>query len=60
MLFGGLPMVREKVQRLLNGYVFHPLLTERTEEYIVYPLLGENPGILGSIYLGMEERKRGV
>lgn len=55
-----LPMVREKVQKLLNGYVSHPLLTERPEEYIVYPLLGENPGILGSIYLGMEEMKRGA
>ena len=55
-----LPMVRKKVQKLLNGYVSHPLLTERIEEYIVYPLLGENPGIMGSIYLGMKERKRGT
>lgn len=54
-----LPMVREKVQKLLNGYVSHSFLTEQIENYIMYPKLGENPGILGAIYLGMEEMKRG-
>ena len=50
-------LVRAKVKKLLNGYVEHPLITEKIEEYIVYPKLGENPGILGAICLGMEERK---
>lgn len=53
-----LPMVREKVQKILNGYVMDSHLTEQQiENYIVYPELGENPGILGSIYLGIKEFK---
>lgn len=53
-----LPMVREKVQKILNGYVMDSHLTEQQiENYIVYPELGENPGILGSIYLGIKEAK---
>lgn len=53
-----LPMVREKVQKILNGYVMDSHLTEQQiENYIVYPELGENPGILGSVYLGIKELK---
>lgn len=53
-----LSMVREKVQKILNGYVMDSHLTEQQiENYIVYPELGENPGILGSIYLGIKELK---
>ena len=45
-LFG---MVRKEVQRLLNGYVAHEMITERIDEYIVPPALGEDPGIKGAI-----------
>lgn len=48
-------MVRRGVQEKLNGYVQHPAIKERIEEYIVPPALGENPGILGAIKLGMLE-----
>ncbi len=45
--------VREKVKELLNGYVSHDMLKGSLKEYIVPPALGENPGILGAIKLGM-------
>ena len=49
------PMVRSGVQKLLNGYVHHPAITDAIETYIVPPALGEDPGILGAVRLGMIE-----
>ena len=49
------PMVRKKVQELLNGYVHHEMITAQIENYIVPPALGDDPGILGAIRLGMME-----
>ena len=49
------PMVRSGVQELLNGYVHHPAVTDAIETYIVPPALGEDPGILGAVRLGMIE-----
>ncbi len=54
------PMVREKVKELLGGYVHHPLIEEETDKYIVPPELGENPGILGAVRLGMMELERSL
>ena len=51
-LFG---MVRKEVQRLLNGYVAHETITtDKIADYIVPPVLGEDPGIMGAIKLGMD------
>lgn len=47
------PMVREKVKALLGDYISHQLITDKMEEYIVKPALGEDPGILGAVKLGM-------
>lgn len=47
-------MVRKNVVSLLAGYVHHPMIEAHIDEYIVPPALGENPGILGAVYLGME------
>jgi fructokinase len=46
-------MVRAETARLLAGYVHHPMIEEHMDEYIVPPALGENPGILGAVYLGV-------
>lgn len=46
-------LIREEVKRLMNGYLSHEMLKESIEEYIVPPALGENPGIMGAIKLGM-------
>ena len=39
---------------MLNGYVAHKQILENIDTYIVPPALGEDPGILGAIKLGMD------
>lgn len=53
-------MVREQVKTMLNGYVDHPMIGENIKEYIVKPALGENPGILGALKLGMDAREQSM
>ena len=50
---GLFPMVREKVKAMLSGYISHEMILDQMDEYIVKPALGEDPGILGAIKLGM-------
>jgi len=45
------PLVREKVQTLLNGYVQASEVLEHIDRYIVPPALGNKAGVLGSIAL---------
>lgn len=47
------PMVRAKVQEMLSGYISHEMILDKIDDYIVKPALGEDPGILGAIKLGM-------
>lgn len=49
--------IRTKVPELLSGYIQHPAVTEKIADYIVPPALGDNPGILGAIQLGVLARK---
>lgn len=51
-------MVRTRVKEMLGGYVHHPMVEDQIENYIIPPALGENPGILGAIRLGMLEKDR--
>lgn len=51
-------MVRAQVKEMLGGYVHHPMVEEKIQDYIIPPALGENPGILGAIRLGMLELER--
>jgi fructokinase len=46
--------VREEFLRLLNGYVRHPALSQRIEEYIVPPGLGDRAGLLGALVLARQ------
>lgn len=46
-----LPLVREHLQRSLNGYVQAEAITRRMEEYVVPPLLGPRAGIAGALAL---------
>lgn len=48
-------LVRGKVRELLGGYICHPQLQGDLKDYIVPPKLGENPGIMGAIGLGIKE-----
>jgi fructokinase len=50
---GLFPLVWEKVQQVLKGYVRAPQVTQQIEEYIVPPMLGNRAGVLGAIALAM-------
>ena len=54
------PMVRKQVQDFLNGYISHKTIQEDMDQYIVPPALGEDPGVLGAIRLGMDGLLRNV
>lgn len=45
------PLIRQKVQMLLNGYVQSSAILQGIDEYIVPPQLGGRAGILGAIAL---------
>ncbi len=47
------PLARQKTVELLKGYIQIPEITERIDEYIVPPKLGENAGVLGAIALAL-------
>lgn len=44
-------LLRPAVQQLLNGYLQMPQITERIDEYIVPPGLGDRAGVLGALAL---------
>ena len=46
-----LPLVRQKVRELLNGYIQTAQILEEIDSYIVPPSLGEWSGVLGAIAL---------
>ncbi len=48
------PMIRQKVQRALNGYVQMPQLLDAIDRYIVPPALGDRAGVLGAMALAQE------
>ncbi|MFN2144727.1 MAG: ROK family protein [Anaerolineales bacterium] len=48
---GLFPMVRERTQQILNGYVQMPQILEEIDSYIVPPGLGNKAGVLGAIAL---------
>lgn len=45
------PLVRRKVQEVLNGYVQSPTILQNIDTYIVPPGLGNKAGVLGAIAL---------
>ena len=45
------PLLRQKVQTLLNGYVRAPAILEAIDDYIVPPGLGNEAGVLGALAL---------
>lgn len=46
-----IPLIRQKVQALLNGYVQHATILGNIDQYIVPPGLGNQAGVLGAIAL---------
>ncbi|WP_410512151.1 ROK family protein [Paenibacillus sp. BR2-3] len=45
------PLIRTKLQELLQGYVQHPALNADIDNYIVPPKLGDNAGLSGALGL---------
>lgn len=45
------PLIQQKVQELLNGYVPVPEIVEHIDSFIVPPKLGDNAGIVGALML---------
>lgn len=48
------PMVRGELQNLLSGYIQDPAITERIEETVVPPALGDRAGVMGAIALAAQ------
>jgi fructokinase len=48
-------LVRNEVQRLLNGYIQAPQVLDEIDSYIVPPALGGRAGVLGAIALARQE-----
>lgn len=47
-------MVRQNAVEFLNGYLPETSLPKDMSQYVVAPALGENPGIIGAMCLGMD------
>ena len=45
------PLIREKVNKLLNRYIHSTAIFDHVDEYIVPPALGNQSGVLGAIAL---------
>ncbi len=52
------PLVRDKVQQLLHGYVQSPAVLDRIDRYIVPPGLGDRSGVLGAFALAQQRLDR--
>jgi fructokinase len=52
------PLVRQKVQALLGGYLQVPMILEQIDDYIVAPGLGALAGVLGAIVLAQRAASR--
>jgi fructokinase len=48
------PVIRSRVQDLLNGYIQSPAITDEIDSYIVPPGLGRQAGVLGAVALAAQ------
>lgn len=53
------PMIRLRVQHILNGYVNAPEILEAIDQFIVPPGLGQQAGVLGAIALARQSFSTG-
>jgi fructokinase len=52
------PLVRQRVQELLNGYLHVPKILDQIDDYIVPPRLGNRAGVLGAILLAQRAARK--
>ena len=55
-----LPLIHDRVTKILNNYIQAADITENIEKYIVLPKLGDRAGILGAIALAKREHLKYV
>lgn len=48
------PIIRKNIKELLNDYVQTKEILENIDEYIIYPYLGDNAGLLGAAALAIK------
>lgn len=48
------PMIRHRVQKLLNQYILMPEIIDNIDKYIVPPVFGDRTGVLGAIALASQ------
>jgi fructokinase len=48
------PLIRQKVRRLLNGYMPFPCVEDEIDDYIVPPALGDRAGITGALMMAID------
>jgi len=48
------PLIREALNKHLNGYLGYPELSDSLDDFIVPPALGNNSALLGCVALGQE------
>ncbi len=51
------PMIHQRVQGILNGYIASPVITKNIETLIVPPALGTRSGVLGAVALAISLMK---
>jgi fructokinase len=51
------PLIRKRVQTLLNGYIIAPEIIKDIDNYIIPPNLGKQAGVLGGIALASQFNK---
>ncbi len=52
------PLIRQKVQKRLNGYIHSPAILQEIDNYIMPPALGNMAGICGAIELARRATSR--
>jgi fructokinase len=52
------PLIHNRVQELLNGYIQAPAIIDEIDEYIVPPGLGDWAGVLGAMALAQQARNQ--
>jgi fructokinase len=55
-----LPLIHQRVRKLMAGYLVHPNLTDHLQQYIVLPKLGGRAGVLGALGLAQSALETGL
>ena len=68
IIFGGgvmkqqqlFPKIHRRVQKLLNGYISHPMIEDKIDAFIVPAALGGDAGLKGAIALALHQHEQHI